>query len=133
MARAPCIVPPHSVVRECIHWIPPITGNVCLQVELEIEGYEMQRSQRNIDVNEPLEPNTPHALAFPVRNPFDVPVTMTLGLVPHFPDWGLELSQDVLPDMQPNEVREVTLTVTPPDGLAGRWRANRGRGGVCQG
>jgi hypothetical protein len=113
----PVIVPPHSLVRRCINWIPPISGNVCLQVELDIEGYETQRSRRNIDVNEPLEPNVPHSLAFPVRNPFGDRVTVTLGLVPHFPDWGLELSQDVLRNMEPNEEREVILTVTPPADL----------------
>jgi hypothetical protein len=115
----PVHLPPYSVVKECIHWIPPVSGHVCLQVELVAGGYPTQRSQRNIDVNEPLEPNTPHAMAFPVGNPLDHVVTVTLGLIPHFPDWGLELSQDVLPDMQPGEIREVVLTVTPPDDLPG--------------
>jgi hypothetical protein len=68
-------------------------------------------------VNEPLRPNTPHSLTFPVGNPLPEPVTITLGLIPHFPDWGLELSQDLLPAMAPGEVREVTLTVTPPADL----------------
>ena len=115
----PVHLPPYSVVKECIHWIPPVSGHVCLQVELLIDGYPTQRSQRNIDVNEPLAPRTPHEMAFPVVNPLDHVVTVTLGLVPHFPDWGLELSQDVLPDMGPGEVREVVLTVTPPDDLPG--------------
>jgi hypothetical protein len=115
--RRSVYLPPYSVVKECIHWVPPASGHVCLQVELFIDGYPTQRSQRNIDVNEPLEPRTPHAMTFPVGNPFDHPVTVTLGLIPHFPDWGLELSQDVLPNMAPGEAREVTLTVTPPDDL----------------
>jgi hypothetical protein len=110
-------LPPYSVVRECIHWVPPVSGHVCLQVELFMQGYEPQRSQRNIDVNEPLEPNTPHSLTFPVGNPLPVPMTITLGLIPHLPDWGLELSADVLRGMQPGEVRDVTLTVTPPADL----------------
>ncbi len=113
----PVYLPPHSVVRECIHWIPPVGGHVCLQVELLMDGYLPQRSQRNLDVDEPLRPHVPHALTFPVGNPFDHPVTITLGLIPHFPDWGLELSQDVLPAMGPGEIREVTLTVTPPADL----------------
>jgi len=115
----PVHLPPYSVVKECIHWIPPVSGHVCLQVELLAEGYPAQRSQRNIDVNEPLEPNTPHSLTFPVVNPFTDPVTITLGLIPHFPDWGLELSQDVLPNVPGGEAREVVLTVTPPDDLPG--------------
>jgi hypothetical protein len=44
-------------------------------------------------------------------------VTVTLGLIPHAPGWGLELSPDTLRDMQPDEVRNVTLTVTPPEEL----------------
>jgi hypothetical protein len=110
-------LPPHSIVKECIHWIPPVSGHVCLQVELFMEGYEPQRSQLNIDVNEPLRPRVPHSLYFPVGNPLEEPVTITLGLIPHLPDWGLELSLDVLPDVQPGEVREVMLTVTPPEKL----------------
>ncbi|MFZ2098308.1 MAG: hypothetical protein WAV05_16885 [Anaerolineales bacterium] len=110
----PVHLPPYSVVKECIHWVPPISGHLCLQITLEAEGYEPQFSQRNIDVNEPLQPGIPDPLTFPVGNPFGEPVTITLGLIPHLPEWGLELSQDVLPAMQPGEIREVTLTVTPP-------------------
>ncbi|MBN1402286.1 MAG: proprotein convertase P-domain-containing protein, partial [Anaerolineae bacterium] len=94
-------LPPHSVVKECIMWIPPTSGHVCIQVELFAEGYEPQRSQRNIDVDEPLQPGEPHTRVFPVGNPTDQMATVTLGLVPHAPGWGLELSQDVLPDMAP--------------------------------
>ena len=109
-------LPPHSIVNECLHWIPPVGGNICLQVELEMEGYPPQRSQRNLDVHEPLEPGVPHTRVFPVHNPFSHPVTVTLGLIPHLPDWQLELSQDVLPNMAPHETREVSLTVVPPPG-----------------
>ncbi len=110
-------LPPFSIVKECIHWIPPVSGHMCIQVELEMEGYPPQRSQRNIDVDEPLIPGEPHSRPFPVGNPFEHPVTITLGLIPHLPDWGLELSQDILPNMEAGEIREVTLTVTPPDDL----------------
>jgi hypothetical protein len=110
-------LPPTSVVKECINWIPPVGGHVCLQVELFIPGYEPQRSQRNIDVDEPLEPLTPHTRVFPVGNPFDHAVTITLGLIPHLAGWGFELSPDVLPNVGSGEIREVTLTVIPPENL----------------
>ena len=112
-------LPPFSVVRECIHWVPPVGGQVCLQVELFIGEHEPQRSRRNVDVDEPLEPLTPHARPFPVGNPFDHPVTITLGLIPHLEGWGLELSQHVLLDMDRAEIREVVLTVTAPADLPG--------------
>ena len=115
--RRPVHLPPHSIVRECIHWVPPVSGHVCLEVELFAAGYEPQRSQRNIDVNEPLRPGEPHTLLFPVGNPLGHRATVTLGLVPHVPPtWSIELSQDVLNDLGPGEVREVGLTVTPPQG-----------------
>jgi hypothetical protein len=116
----PILVPAHGMVRPVIVWIPPAEGLWCIQVELDYPDLEEPLySQRNIDVGEPLEPLTPHARTFLVRNPMTEPVTITLGLVPHFPDWGLELDPDTLPDMQPGEVREVTLTVTPPEDLPG--------------
>jgi hypothetical protein len=107
-------LPPYSVVKTCTYWVPPVSGHVCLQVMLEAEGYEPQRSQRNIDINEPLEPGVAHSLTFPVGNPLEQPATITLGIIPHLPDWAIELSQDVLLNMAPGEVRPVILTVTPP-------------------
>jgi uncharacterized membrane protein len=112
----PVSLPPHSAVKQCITWVPPTGGHFCFQAELLMDGYAPQRSQRNIDVDEPLVPGQPHTLRFPVGNPFQEPVTITLGLIPHLPGWGLELSQDVLPDVGPGQVREVSLTVTPPAG-----------------
>jgi hypothetical protein len=113
----PVHLPPNSVVNECIHWIPPVSGHLCLQVELLMQRYETQRSQRNIDVDEPLEPGEPHTLTFPVGNPLERQVTIELGLVPHLDGWGLELVPDVLPDVPAGETRDVELTVTPPAGV----------------
>jgi hypothetical protein len=107
-------IPANSMVNQCINWVPPTSGHVCLQIMLEEQGYLPQFSQRNIDVSEPLLPGAPDAMIFSVGNPFQQPVTITLGLIPHLPGWGFELSQDVLPNMNPGEVRQVTLTVTPP-------------------
>jgi len=116
--QVPVHLPPFSVVKRCIHWIPPTSGHVCLQVKLFIPGYPVQRSQRNIDVDEPLRPNKPHERWFPVQNSTDRAMTITLGLIPHVSrEWGLQLSQDILPAMRPGEIREVALIVTPPGEL----------------
>jgi len=109
-------VPPGSVASGCVMWTPPGPGHWCIEVVLHQEGAEPQRSQRNIDADEPLQPGEPHSLTFPVGNPFDHRVDITLGLVPHQDGWGLELYPDTLLDMAPGEIREVTLTVTPPQG-----------------
>ncbi len=116
-------VPPEGMVVPGTMWVPPHGGLWCIQVEIFMPGHEEPFwSRLNLDVGEPLEPNTPHSRPFPVGNPNPPgtpPVTITLGLIPHFPDWGLELSQDVLTNVipGPNGVRVVTLTVTPPDDL----------------
>ncbi len=34
----PVHLPPYSLVKECIHWVPPVSGHVCLQVTLDMEG-----------------------------------------------------------------------------------------------
>jgi hypothetical protein len=109
-------IPPHSVINECIHWIPPVSGHVCLQVELFQGNYPPQRSQRNIDVDEPLEPGVPHGRLIPVGNPHDRPMTITLGLIHHLPNWEITLSQDILPNVPPGGVQEVELIVIPPPG-----------------
>ncbi|MBN1246555.1 MAG: hypothetical protein JXC32_02800, partial [Anaerolineae bacterium] len=110
-------VPAGGHAEGCTVWVPPDEGHWCIEVRLLDEDIPYLISQRNVDVDEPLVPNTPHERTFPVRNPLEGEATLTLGLVPHLPGWGLELVPDVLPDMEPGEVREVTLAVTPPEDL----------------
>lgn len=110
-------IPGLGVRRPCVHWVAPEGGQFAFEVAVETPGYPAPViSQRVMDVSKVL-PDTISILRFPVRNPFDEAVTLTLGLQPHVPGWGLELSQDVLPILQPGESRAVSLTVTvPPDG-----------------
>ncbi|MDF1513406.1 MAG: hypothetical protein P1S60_06315, partial [Anaerolineae bacterium] len=112
----PVHLPPNSVVKECIHWIPPVAGQVCLQVKLDMVGYQPQFSRKNIDVNEILKPGLPSSLEFYVGNSVSHdPVTLTMGLIPHLPGWDLELNPDVLYNVLPGTHRTVILTVTPPN------------------
>ena len=110
-------LPPFSIVSECIHWIPPLSGPVCIQVEIIRTGYETVWAQHNLDIDGSLLPGVPRLRTFPVGNPTVSPVDITLGLIQHLPQWNLELSQEELYDMAPGEVRTVTLTVTPTDFL----------------
>jgi len=64
--------------------------------------------QRNLDMDEPLEPGVPHSREFTVRNPSDSTADVTLGLTPKLTGWGMELSDDVLENMAPDENRIVT-------------------------
>ena len=107
----PVTLAPYFVVKQCMHWVPPISGHLCVQVVIEAAGYAPQFSQRNIDVNEPLQPGVPDSLTFPVGNPFGEAVTITLGLIPHLPDWTIELTPSVLPNIQPGETRTLPLNL----------------------
>jgi hypothetical protein len=107
---------PNSIKRVCITWVPPFGGHFCAQVTIQVGNHDPVHSQRNMDVGEVFIPGQPSVFPFPVRNPTTGTVTVTLGMVPHVENWALELSQDVLPNMKPDETRPVTLTVIPPVG-----------------
>ena len=107
-------VPPHSFKTVCVTWVPPFAGHFCAQITIAQPDHDPIWSQRNMDVDEIFVPGQPSTLVFPVGNPTTGTVTVTLGLVPHLEGWNIALSQDVLPNINPNETRLVTLTVTPP-------------------
>jgi hypothetical protein len=107
-------LPPHSIKTVCITWVPPFGGHFCAKITIETPGHDPVWSQRNMDVGEIFVPGQPSMLVFPVGNSITQVATVTLGLVPHIDGWGIALSQVVLPNMQLNETRLVTLTVTPP-------------------
>ncbi len=112
------LIPAAGQAVGCVMWAYPDQGDWAIEVLLNQEdAQEPLRSQRIIDANEPLQAGEANSLTFPVRNSLAQTATVTLELIPYLPDWGYELSQDLLPDMQPGETREVTLTVTP---LAGQ-------------
>jgi hypothetical protein len=110
----PVYMPPHSMVNECIYWIPPLSGPLSIQVELFLPGQDTIWAQNNLDIDASLLPGVPGSRTFKVRNPTGSTGDITLGLIPHLPGWVIELSADVLPNMAPGEIREIDLTVTPP-------------------
>ena len=68
-----------------------------------------------MDVGEIFIPGQPSTLMFPVGNPTTEPRHGDVGpRAARRRAGSIELSQDVLPNLQPNDVRMVTLTVTPP-------------------
>lgn len=109
---------PYGMRRVCITWVPPFGGKFCARVSLQMAGYAPVWSQRNMDVDEALRPGQPATLVFPVGNfGQQNPVTVTLGIVPRRPGWDAALSDRLLTNLGPGEVRPVTLTVTPPVGV----------------
>ena len=110
-------IPPFGKVKVCTQWVPPIAGHFCAQIIVRQEGYRDVISQRNMDVAEYLRPGIADSYAFPVGNPFDWPITVSLGLVPHLPGWQAVLSDDTF-GLGSRAHRVVTLTVTPPGDLS---------------
>ena len=102
--------------RGFVFWISPDwQGKFCVKVTLEMEGHDPVWSQRNIDVGEPLESGVPHELFFPVGSgDYTEPVTITMGLILHKEGWQASLSDYVLENVQPGQIVEVSLSVTPP-------------------
>ena len=86
------LVPPQGAAQGCTVWIPPDSAPKGFEVVLHQEGFAPQRSQRFVDSDEPLMPGVPHDLEFPVGNPTEHLANITLGLIPHLPGWGYELS-----------------------------------------
>lgn len=110
----PVYLPPYSTVRECIYWVPPASGPSSFRVELITPGYDDEVIERNIDLWEELEPFTPDTLQFTVRNSTSSTATISLGLVPHIPGWGLQLSPDVIYNLPVGGEQAVELVTTPP-------------------
>ena len=106
-------LPPYSNVKECLYWVPPAPGPWSLRAELITPGYDDEVIERNIDLWEELEPFTPDTLQFTVRNSTGSTATISLGLVPYIPGWGLALSPDVIPDLPSGSSQTVELVTTP--------------------
>jgi len=113
-------LPPYSIVKKCTTWVPPFAGHFCVQVSLTHPQFPgvVQRSQRNIDVGEVFVPGQWTApFVFPVGNPWDRPIDIEVPAIPHLPGWQINLTPTLLLNMQPQEIRPVTLTVRPPIGV----------------
>lgn len=109
-------VPGRGKMRPCIQWVAPQSGQFSFEAQVETPGFPMLVSSlRVVDVSELLLPNTTSPLHFPVRNPMNQPVTVTLVLNPLQP-WQMVIDTPVLVNMHPQETRLVTLAVTVPPG-----------------
>jgi uncharacterized repeat protein (TIGR01451 family) len=93
------------------------SGHFCLQVEIDIPGYGVVRSQRNLDVMEDLRPGVPDTLPFKVGNPLPVNADIELVVDNTCPGFTTTVSPSRLNGMAPGEVRNAQLTTTPPAGV----------------
>jgi hypothetical protein len=99
-------LPPSSIAKYCINWNVPAGGTLhrCLLVTLKQDGFQDQRSQRNVNFRRIIRLPDLTGVRFPFRvgNPY--PFTRTLTLDPHLIGIGPLWKPHILPD-------------PPPDGL----------------
>lgn len=98
-------------------YTPVVPGHYCIQIEVQgtAPGDPVIRTQRNVDVTENLQPGVPDDLDFKVGNPTAATADITLFVDNTCPGWTATVTPMVLTNMAPGEVRDATLTVTPPD------------------
>jgi hypothetical protein len=106
-------IPPYGEVRVCETWIPPRAGHFCVQILLHSDEFGDEKSQRNMDVAEYLQPGVTDRLEFLVGNPTNEPATVTVGIVAHMPDWDIVLDHYELPNLAPGEVVTTGVNTTP--------------------
>lgn len=115
------VIPPHSTIDVCIKFIPSTPGHHCLAVKLTLPDGYVTYSRQNLDVSEVLHPQVPTDVIIPVGNPTSVPANIDLVVDNTCPGWTASVTPTTLYGVLANDmdVRNVTLTVTPPPGLLG--------------
>jgi len=113
------LIPAHgSAIVEGI-FVPITTGHYCIQIVVTGPGLaEPLVTQRNLDVNETLQAGVPDDLTFKVRNNSSSTADISLVVDNTCPGWTAVISSPaggVLTSMMPGEIRNATLTVTPPN------------------
>ncbi len=108
-------IPAHSSAIVHTTFTPVSSGHYCIQIKVQGGGFAPIYTQRNLDVTEDLKPGQADNLVFKVRNNSNVTTDIALVVDNTCPGWSAVVSPAVLTGMAPNEVRDATLTVTPPD------------------
>lgn len=108
-------IPAHSSAIVKTTFTPVSSGHYCIQIKVQGGGFAPIYTQRNLDVTEDLKPGQADNLVFKVRNNSNVTTDIALVVDNTCPGWSAVVSPAVLPGMAPGEVRDATLTVTPPN------------------
>lgn len=111
------VIPPMSNVIVETTFTPVSSGHYCIQVVVQgtDPGDEPIKTQRNLDVTEDLTPGVPDDLVFKVGNPTANTADIQLVVDNTCPGWTAVVSPTLLTNVSPGEVRDATLTVTPPN------------------
>jgi hypothetical protein len=109
-------VPPNGTAKACIVWTPTVSdaGHRCIQVTIRQPGYPDVRSQKNLDIVEPLVPGQFDSLTLPVGNPLPQVADIEVRVFSHCSGWTVYAEPSLLASMGYGEVRDVVLHVLPP-------------------
>jgi uncharacterized repeat protein (TIGR01451 family) len=110
-------IPAGSSIIAATTYEPVVPGHYCIQITVQgtDPGDPVIRTQRNLDVTEDLQPGVPDDLVFNVGNPTGATADVLLAVDNTCPGWTAVVSPTLLAGMAPGEVRQATLTVTPPN------------------
>jgi len=107
-------IPPYSTIKSCIRWTPLTPGHKCFQIKISQAGYEDIISYKNLDVGEHLRPGQEDQLVITVGNPKNFTADIQIAVYSGCPGWLAWTEPDILRDVPPGGVRNVTLKVVPP-------------------
>jgi hypothetical protein len=107
-------IPPYSTIKSCIRWTPLTPGHKCFQIRISQAGYEDIISYKNLDVGEHLRPGQEDQLVISVGNPKDFTADIQIAVYSGCPGWLAWTEPDILRNVPPGGVRNVTLKVVPP-------------------
>ena len=98
-------------------FVPAASGHYCIQIKITIPGNPptVITTSRNLDVTEDLKAGRPDTLTFKVGNPTVTTANINLVVNNTCPGWVATVAPATLTGMAPGEVRDATLTVTPPN------------------
>jgi hypothetical protein len=108
-------IPPESTIWTCIKWTPTTPGHKCFQIRISQEGYRDIISWKNLDVGEHLVAGQRDDFIFTVGNPTSETADIQIAVSSGCPEWDVWTEPQILYDVPPGGIRNVTLHVVPAD------------------
>jgi hypothetical protein len=110
-------IPPGGTATVCVQWVPTTPGHQCVQVTVSDAAGQFSpiRSQRNLDVDEVLEPGKPSTFQLPVANNTPDPFDVMMIVRNNCPGWMVSTNPNTF-SLAPDTEQIVSVEVTPPAG-----------------
>ncbi len=118
-ASVPATLPPGSSAVLNANFTPPTSGLYSIQIRVTSTNFTTPIiTQHNLDVMEDLQPGVASPLTFSVRNDSGLTTAIDLVVENTCPGWTAMVTPITLLNMTSGEIRNATLTVTPPSGIS---------------